>query len=83
MKQIISYLVIMVAAALLFFTACKGNTGQTGGAQADSGQIHVGNSGPADSAGYKTTPTETGGKDTSGNGSGTTNASKDTLKTKP
>ncbi|MBD1363447.1 hypothetical protein IDJ77_06465 [Mucilaginibacter sp. ZT4R22] len=83
MKQIISYLVIMLAAALLFFAACKGNTGQTGGAQAASGQTHVGNSGPADSTGYKTTPTETGGKDTSGNGSGTTNAPKDTLKTKP
>ncbi|RWY52314.1 hypothetical protein [Mucilaginibacter gilvus] len=83
MKQIISYLAIVLAAALLFFTACKGNTGQTGGAAADSGQTHVGNSGPADSAGYKTSPTETGGKDTSGNGSGTTSIPKDTLKTKP
>lgn len=80
MKTILNYPVIMMAAALLFFAACKGNSGQTGGAQADSGQTHVGNSGPADSAGYKTSPTETGGKDTSGNGSGTTNAPKDTLK---
>lgn len=83
MKQLISYLVIMLAAALLFFTACKGNTGQTGGAQEDSGQTHAGNSGPADGSGYKTSPTETGGKDTSGNGSGNTNPSKDTLKTNP
>jgi hypothetical protein len=82
-KQIISYLAILLSAALLFFTACKGNTGQTGGAKADSGQTHVGNSGPADSAGYKTTPTETGGKDTSGNGSGKAGPPKDTLKTNP
>ncbi|OOQ61320.1 hypothetical protein [Mucilaginibacter pedocola] len=70
MKQLISFLMIILAAVLLFFTACKGNTGQTGGAQADSGQVHVGNSGPADSNGYKVSPTETGGKDTSGNGVG-------------
>lgn len=83
MKQVISYLVIMLAAALLFFTACKGNIGQTGGAQADSGQKHIGNSGPADSAGYAVSPTEAGGKDTSGNGGGTANAPKDTLRPKP
>jgi hypothetical protein len=83
MKQIISYLVIMLAAALLFFTACKGNTGQTGGAQADSGQTHVGNSGPADSAGYKVSPTETGGKDTTSDGNSSNGMPKDTPKTQP
>ncbi|AMR30959.1 hypothetical protein A0256_05715 [Mucilaginibacter sp. PAMC 26640] len=80
MKNFHSYLLILLASVLLCFSACKGTTGQTGGAQADSGQTHVGNSGPADSSGYKTSPNETGGKDTSGNRSGTTNAPTDTLK---
>jgi len=71
--------------ATIAFTvaACNGTTPITGGAQPDSGQTHVGNSGPADSNKYPVTPTETGGKDSSGNGTGTTNPIKDTLKTNP
>lgn len=80
MTKSFPFFIIMLAAVLAFFTACKGNTGQTGGAQADSGQVHVGNSGPADSGGYKSSPTENGGKDSSGNGTGTTNAPADTIK---
>jgi len=78
MKKLIIYL---FSALALSFASCKGN--KTESSQADSGQSHVGNEGPADSAAMSPTPTETGGKDTSGNGSGTTNAPKDTLKSNP
>ena len=78
MKKLIIYLFSVLA---ISFASCKGN--KTDSSQADSGQTHVGNEGPADSAAMSPTPIETGGKDTSGNGSGTTNAPKDTLKTNP
>lgn len=78
MRKIILSLLTVSA---LSFAACKGNKTESTGA--DSGQVHVGNTGPGDSAVIKPTPTETGGKDTSGNGQGTTNALKDTLKATP
>lgn len=81
MKKLFVYL---FAAAAFSFSACKGNSASSGSdTSADSGQTHVGNQAPADSNKYPTTPTETGGKDSSGNGSGSTNAPKDTLKTNP
>ena len=67
--------------ASISFASCKGNN--KGSNAADTGQTHVGNAGPADSSSYAATPTETGGKDSSGNGSGNTNAVKDTIKTTP
>ncbi|WP_454804597.1 hypothetical protein [Mucilaginibacter phyllosphaerae] len=81
MKKLFVYLFAVIA---IMASACKGNTSsKTNDSAADSGQTHVGNSSPADSAKYPTSPTETGGKDSSGNGSGTTNAPKDTLKSNP
>ncbi|MBD1393560.1 hypothetical protein [Mucilaginibacter glaciei] len=79
MKKI--FICLLTAAAAITFSACKGKKTETN--SADSGQVHVGNEGPADSAKIKPTPTETGGKDSSGQGQGTTNAPKDTLKTTP
>jgi hypothetical protein len=81
MKKLFVYLFAVIA---LSTAACKGNSsGQTGGAQADSGS--TGSSGAADStisAGSGSpTPTGTSGTDTSGNGNGTTNPSGDTIKT--
>ncbi|MDB5285915.1 MAG: hypothetical protein JWR05_864 [Mucilaginibacter sp.] len=78
MKKLIIYLFSFLS---ISFAACKGNKKESN--KADSGQTHVGNEGPTDSAALTTTPVETGGKDTSGNGSGTTNAPKDTLKNNP
>jgi hypothetical protein len=78
MKNVFIYLFAFLS---ISFAACKGN--KTENNQADSGQTHVGNEGPTDSAALSATPIETGGKDTSGNGSGTTNAPKDTLKNNP
>lgn len=72
------YLSIFIALSAM---ACKGT--KTESDAADSGQVHAGNEGPADSAKLSVTPTETGGKDTSGQGSGNTNPFKDTMKTKP
>jgi hypothetical protein len=81
MKKLLVYLFILMAISV---ASCKGKTvTNSSDTAADSGQTHVGNEAPADSAKYQTTPTETGGKDTSGNGSGSTNAPKDTLKTNP
>ncbi|WP_374948508.1 hypothetical protein [Mucilaginibacter sp.] len=72
-------LLICAAVALAFsFGACKGKTENN---SADSSQVHTGNQGVNDSAKIETTPVETGGKDTSGNGAGTTNMPKDTLTT--
>lgn len=78
MKKLIIYLFVVLS---ISFAACKGN--KTESNRADTGQTHVGNESPTDSAALPTTPIETGGKDTSGNGSGTTNAPKDTLKSNP
>jgi hypothetical protein len=81
MKKLFIYLFISMA---ILVVSCKGKTTTNGSDTAvDSGQTHVGNEAPADSNKYQTTPTETGGKDTSGNGSGNTNAPKDTSKTNP
>ncbi|MES2267723.1 MAG: hypothetical protein V4520_13250 [Bacteroidota bacterium] len=82
MKKLLIYL---SATAIIAVTSCKGKIAgnSVDSTVADSGQAHVGNEAPADSNKYPTTPTETGGKDSSGNGSGTTNAPKDTLKTNP
>ena len=82
MKRIFVYL---FAAAALFLSACQGNSANkvTDSVAADSGQIHVGNESPADTNKLPATPVETGGKDTSGNGTGTTNAPRDTLKKNP
>jgi hypothetical protein len=81
MKKLFVYLFILMAITVV---SCKGNKPGSGSdTSADSGQTHVGNEAPADSNKYLTTPTETGGKDSSGNGSGNTNAPKDTLKTNP
>nr|WP_067060426.1 hypothetical protein [Mucilaginibacter sp. L294] len=82
MKKLFFYLFAITAISL---SACKGNSANqaTDSVATDSGQTHVGNESPADTNKLPTTPTETGGKDTSGNGSGTTNASKDSLKKNP
>ena len=78
MKTLFIYLFAVLS---ISFAACKGNKPESN--QADTGQTHVGNESPTDSAALSATPIETGGKDTSGNGSGTTNAPKDTLKNTP
>lgn len=82
MKRLFVYL---FAAAALSLSACKGNSANqaTDSVAADSGQTHVGNQSPADTNKLPATSVETGGKDTSGNGTGTTNAPKDTLKKNP
>lgn len=86
MKKIFAYSAIILATTC--FAACKGNTGQTGGAQADSGQTNVGSSGAADSvevsAGSGTPqPVTTGGTDTSSIGKGATAPTVDTTKSNP
>jgi hypothetical protein len=80
MRKLAIYLTF---AALTTLAACKGNTAktETDTTAADSGQEHVGNQSPADTGKLQTTPTETGGKDSTGNGAGTTNMPKDTVKT--
>ncbi|RFZ82748.1 hypothetical protein DYU05_11280 [Mucilaginibacter terrenus] len=89
MKAILSYLLVMIAAAMLLLTACKGNnTGQTGGAQADSGQTNVGSSGATDSAAIGSgagSPQQggTSGSDTSSNGKGVATPTVDSTKTNP
>ncbi|RYU89320.1 hypothetical protein EWM62_13375 [Mucilaginibacter terrigena] len=82
MKKLFVYLFTVLAISI---ASCKGSStsNSTDTSAADSGQAHVGNEAPADSNKYPTTPTETGGKDSSGNGSGTTNTPKDTLKSNP
>jgi hypothetical protein len=82
MKRVMIYLFIVVSIATV---SCKGNSASKNAdsAAADSGQTHVGNESPADTNKLPATPVETGGKDTSGNGTGTTNAPKDTLKKNP
>ncbi len=79
MKKLFVYIFTIVAIAV---TSCKGKTSANSSdtTAVDSGQTHVGNQSPADTNKLPTTPTETGGKDSSGNGSGNTNAPKDTLK---
>jgi len=79
MKNPIIYL---FAGLIIIAASCKGpsTNKNTDSSSADSGQTHVGNESPADTNKLPATPVETGGKDTSGNGSGTTNAPKDTLK---
>ncbi|WP_147321992.1 hypothetical protein [Mucilaginibacter conchicola] len=73
----------LALAVVTMFVACKGNTSktETDTIAADSGQEHVGNQSPADTGKLPVTPVETGGKDSTGNGAGTTNMPKDTLKT--
>jgi len=80
MKKLIIYLFAVVAISV---SACKGTDKKDDNATADTGQVHVGSEGPADTAQLSTTPVETGGKDTSGNGVGNTNVAKDTLRTNP
>jgi hypothetical protein len=82
MKKTFLYL---LAAMAITIASCKGKsaTGAADSAAADSGQTHIGNENPADTNKLPATPVETGGKDISGNGSGTTNAPKDTLKKNP
>ena len=82
MKRVMICLFIVVSIATV---SCKGNSSNKNAdsAAADSGQTHVGNESPADTNKLPATPVETGGKDTSGNGTGTTNAPKDTLKKNP
>jgi ABC-type oligopeptide transport system substrate-binding subunit len=70
---IYSLLLICICAA-----SCKGTNSATDGA--DSGQVHVSGATEEDSTKYKATPGETGGQDTSGNGVGTLNATKDSTK---
>jgi hypothetical protein len=84
MKKVIIYLFAVITISI---TSCKGNSsGQTGGAQADSGT--AGSSGVTDSSAMSAgsgspTPVGTSGTDTSGNGKGTTNPIADTVKTNP
>ena len=78
MKKPIMYLFTILVIAT---TLCSGS--KTDKKSADSAQVHVGSHGPSDSARLSATPTETGGKDTTGQGSGTTNAPSDSLKANP
>jgi hypothetical protein len=81
MKKSFYYIFAVVAICV---ASCKGKTTSNGNdTSADSGQTHVSAPGPADSNNYQATPVETGGQDTSGNGSGNANTPKDTLKKKP
>lgn len=82
MRKLAIYLAF---ATVVMLSACKGNTSktETDTIAADSGQEHVGNQSPTDTGKLPANPVETGGKDSTGNGAGTTNMPKDTLKTKP
>lgn len=75
MKKLILYAFVVVT---IFATACKSKDAKID--SADSGQVHVGGSTTADSAKYPATPVETGGQDTSADGTTNTNPSKDTVK---
>ena len=86
MKKIFAYTAIILATTC--FAACNGDSGQTGGAQADSGQNNVGSSGATDSlqvsAGSGTPqPVSSGGTDTSSNGKGVTAPTVDSTKSNP
>lgn len=80
------FILVTLLSAALYLTACKGNsTGQTGGAQADSGQTNVGNSGATDSAhtsasGGSPQSGGTSGTDTSTTGGGVTAPTVDSTK---
>lgn len=83
MKKLIVYLFAVVAISA---AGCKGNsTGETGGAQADSGATNVGSSGPADSSAM-VNPSGTAGQvgtsgtDTSSTGGGVATPTVDTPK---
>lgn len=78
MKKQIIYLFLMV---MLLGTACKSKNAKVD--SADSGQVHVSGSTATDSAKYPTTPVETGGQDTTADGTTNTNPSKDTLNKNP
>ncbi|QXV66047.1 hypothetical protein FPZ42_17410 [Mucilaginibacter achroorhodeus] len=80
MKKRILYFCI---AGMVSLAACKGNGSKSASdtSAADSGQEHVGNQSPTDTGKLPATPVETGGKDSTGNGAGTTNMPKDTVKT--
>jgi ABC-type oligopeptide transport system substrate-binding subunit len=72
---------VIIYSLLLFCicaASCKGKNSGTDGA--DSGQVHVNGATQEDSTKYQATPIETGGQDTSGNGVGTLNATKDSTK---
>jgi PBP1b-binding outer membrane lipoprotein LpoB len=78
MKKLILY---TFTAAAIFAVSCKSKSDKVD--SADSGQVHVGGSTATDSAKYPATPVETGGQDTSADGTSNTNPSKDTLKKNP
>ena len=75
------FLIGICAIAATYISACKSKDSKID--SADSGQVHVGGSTAADSAKYPATPVETGGQDTSADGTTNTNPSKDTVKNNP
>jgi len=81
MKKLFAYISVL---AVLSLSACTGNN-KTGGHQADSGATNVGSSGAADTTISSSAPAQTGtsGTDTSSNGKGTANPTKDTTTTNP
>ncbi|MBB5397275.1 MULTISPECIES: hypothetical protein [unclassified Mucilaginibacter] len=75
MKKLVIYLFTVIAIST---ASCKSKDSKVDAA--DSGQVHVGGSTTADSAKYPATPVETGGQDTSADGTMNTNPAKDTVK---
>lgn len=80
MKKIFVYAFAICAIGI---ASCKGSGSAGSNDSIDTAQMHVGNQNPTDSATLPVTPTETGGKDSTGMGQGTTNMPKDTIKTQP
>ena len=78
MKRLILYLAVVVAISV---ASCKGKSVNSSGdsTATDTGQAHVGGSITPDSAKLPVSPVETGGQDTSADGTTNTNPAKDTV----
>ncbi|TWR29863.1 hypothetical protein FPZ43_08405 [Mucilaginibacter pallidiroseus] len=77
----------ILAMAIILSTSACSSSPKTGGAQADSGQTNIGNSGPADSALQegKNSPPQAGtsGTDTGTTGNGAAKPTVDTTTSRP
>ncbi|MFD0766434.1 hypothetical protein ACFQZI_16345 [Mucilaginibacter lutimaris] len=82
MKKLFIYLSVTIAICMV---SCKGSStnNNADSSKTDSGQAHVGGSTAADSSKLPVTPVETGGQDTSADGTTNTNPAKDTVNTRP
>ena len=78
MKKLSIYLFAII---IIGITSCKGKTtdNTSDSTSTNTGQAHVGGSTAADSAKLPVSPVETGGQDTSADGTMNTNPAKDTV----